>query len=686
MLAQGPHFRDWTWAQSAITTDAGGGGDWFVVDPQIVNRDDPDCVWRMRETTYYERTKLGRSEQVTELWSPVRAMVLYLKLELPLRTHQVVMLDSGEADTWHYVHSPEGGQFVLNDSPLSIGSKSRPYQRGVFHRSQRESGAGLYINTNKTADINKSEKDKGYVIPWLSDVPLYWLEKLRDWQSRYNPISEPTPWSSLTHKHFQATPPNATVLAARGAACFLFRDAAAKGDDRFKPITKTSINNIWHRLLILLEQRCVQRGEKLADGTPIQFVDPDSDTGTHFPLHSLRVSLISYFVLDLQLPLAVVSKLIAGHARIIMTLYYTKFGRAYMREVLKESECRILQADQDSHARFLMEATLRQVGERFASLSADAGSAAIAQKSRAAFIFEDKGICPVGGGMCDVGGESLTEKKSAPQRNIYAPVPGYPHERNCVQCRFFLTGPAFVPGLMAHFNSLSYELHERCERYNTLLEELSMMENHRSDCEREGQIFSGAGQFERLSQRNEAEAEAAGRLLNGMQATFYLISRSLEILKQNDRDGVQLVAVGEMSDINVALTETSSELYQIEVLCENATVYPEIDAKKPVLRRSQLLDAMLELNDLPPILFKLDPNQQLAAGNALMELLQARTGSLKGAVEFAEGKRRLGELGIVDEAWNAISDVAVGTAAHSIISKARKRLSLSTSVGGVHAS
>jgi hypothetical protein len=73
----------------------------------------------------------------------------------------------------------------------------------------------------------------------------------------------------------------------------------------------------------------------------------------YFPLHALRVSLISYFILDLKLPIAVVSKMIAGHATIIMTLYYTKFGKAYMREVLSEAEKNELEAEQANHRRFL---------------------------------------------------------------------------------------------------------------------------------------------------------------------------------------------------------------------------------------------------------------------------------------------------------------------------------------------
>lgn len=242
-----------------------------------------------------------------------------------------------------------------------------------------------------------------------------------------------------------------------------------------------------------------------------------------------------------------------------------------------------------------------------------------------------------------------------------------------MRCRFFLSGPAFLPGLLAHFNAVSYEAHERSERHNDLQEEVTLMENRRADCHCDGRLFVEARELERISQRYEAEAVAMGKLVNDLQATYYLIARSMEIMKEANKDGVQLVAVGEMHDVQVAFTETSSELHQIEVLCENATIYPEIDARKPTLRRSQLLDCMLEFNKMPPIFFRLNHKQQLAAGNAVMQLIQARTGSLKGALEYVEGHSRLRDLGIIDETWDVLAEKVAGTPAHEIIDAARAK-------------
>ena len=651
ILAEGRNFRDWTWAQQTMG-EGRTGGDWFVVDPKLIDLKDPDCVARQRTTSQHEKETKGYPAEVWELWSPVRAVALYIKLELPLRTLQVRMLDSGEADTWRYVHAPGGGGFVLNHGPLATGSEKRPCQRGVFHRSANEQEAGFYINTNKTADINKAENEKGYVIPWAHDAVLYWLEKLRNWQEHYNPIAAPTPWTALERKHFGRTPSHPEVLAQRGAACFLFRDPTdGEGE---KPLISSALSRIWYKLLAKLEQRCAEQRDTLDNGTPLRFVNHDSDSTTFFALHALRVSLISYFILDLKLPIAAVSKMIAGHATIIMTLYYTKFGKAYMREVLSEAEKNELEAEQANHRRFLQDATFEQVTQRFAYVSEDAVRAAIQNTSAAAFVFDDKGICPNGATLCDVGGEQI----GADSINHYAPVPGFPQERNCVCCRFFLTGPAFLPGLIAHFNTVSEKTHRQSDRYNALQDKLTYLEDQQREAERESQPFLRVRELDQLNKYVEAEALILNKFMNDLQATNHLIQRSLQITEDKTTEGVKLIAKGSMADLKVSFIESQSVLHQLEVVCENAVIYPEIDAGFPTIRRAQMLDAMLRYNGMDPVLMYLDQEEQLLVGNAVLQLIQARTGSIKGALPYAECRLKLKDIGLLkDQVLNEIAHV-----------------------------
>ncbi len=640
MLAEGRHFRDWTWAQQAMERGK-TGSDWFVVDPSLIDFKDPDCVHRKRTATRREKEK-GCPAEVWEMWSPVRAVAMYIKLELPLRTFQVRMLDSGEADTWRYIHSPGGGGFVLNHNPLARGSEKRPSQRGVFHRTSVEKEAGFYINTNKTADINKAENEKGYVIPWANDEVLYWLEKLRNWQERYNPIAAPTPWTELERKHFGKTPQHSDVLAQRGPACFLFRDPTdGKGD---KPLTNIALSIFWYKLLARLEKRCADNGETLDNGTPLRFVDPDSSKGTVFPLHALRVSLISYFILDLKLPIAVVSKMIAGHATIIMTLYYTKFGKAYMREVLSEAEKNELEAERNNHRRFLADATLEQVSRRFAYVSEDAVRSAISNRGAvAAFVFDDKGICPNGASLCDVGGERLRPDSTV---SDYAPVPGFPQERNCVCCRFFMTGPAFLPGLIAHFNAVSEKTHRQSARYSSLQDKLTYLEDEQREAERDNQPFARLRELDALNKHAESEALILNKYMNDLQATNHLIQRSIQIAEDKTTEGVKLVAKGGMTDLRVGFIESQSVLHQLEVVCENAVIYPEIDPGRAHIRRSQMLDAMMRYNGMEPVMMYLEEDEQLLVGNAVMQLIQARTGSIQSALPYAECRLKLEEIGI----------------------------------------
>ena len=190
------HFKHWTWAQEQAGQRK-SGGDWFEVEPDLIDKSDPDCVWRTKEVT-----RDNKRITLHQIWSPVKAMVIFMKLHLPLRTYQVRMLDSGEADTWRY----ESGRWKLNDKhDFALGSEKRPFGKGIIRRIHDtmtgQYSTGLYINTNKTADQNKDELERGYIIPWQNEEVLYWLEKLRNWQEKYNPIVKPTDCTTLLTKH-----------------------------------------------------------------------------------------------------------------------------------------------------------------------------------------------------------------------------------------------------------------------------------------------------------------------------------------------------------------------------------------------------------------------------------------------------------------------------------------------------
>lgn len=181
------YFKDLTLAQE-LTDSERSGGDWFIVDRYLIDKNDPDCVFRKRKASPYEIKTKGYNEYVYEMWCPARTICLLTKLMLPIRTYQARMLDSGEMDTFKYIQKDKYkyGEWVINDSPLSQGTERKPCEKGVLRKfidpTTNLEMTGFFINTNKTADINKDEADKGYNMPWQYEEMQYWLAKLRDWQ------------------------------------------------------------------------------------------------------------------------------------------------------------------------------------------------------------------------------------------------------------------------------------------------------------------------------------------------------------------------------------------------------------------------------------------------------------------------------------------------------------------------
>lgn len=168
-----------------------------------------------------------------------------------------------------------------------------------------------------------------------------------------------------------------------------------------------------------------------------------------------------------------------------------------------------------------------------------------------------------------------------------------------------------------------------------------------------------------------------GKLVNDMQATYYLILRSIEIARLSETDSVKLITTGNLSELKAAIIETQSELHQLEVVCESAVIYAETDAVYAVTRRSQILDIMLRYNGMEPVFMCLTPEQQLLAGNAVMKLIQARTGTLEVALDYAECRLKLRSLGVLsDELWSEIAQVTADTPTKELIDRTRKNQTL----------
>ncbi|OAE14244.1 integrase [Pseudomonas simiae] len=635
MLAAGPNFRDWQWAQNALGGKANRRGnvfpDWFEVTKDQIDRNDPDCVWRECPTENGMRL---------EMWSPVRWTALLMKLTLPLRTFQVRMLDSGEADTWRYAM----GNWILNSSQLAQGSERRPLQQGIFRRSDPIAdgvavSTVLYINTNKTADIAKSGPERGYTLPWSvggsvhQDI-FYWLEKLRNWQEKYNPVSRRTAWTELDGRYLDAK--SEVQLASYPDTCFLFRMRESDEDERHLPLKTTTLFSCWFRLLEALEIRLAERSETHRNGMPIRFLPPKGERNhaakTLYPLHSLRVSLITALALEGQVPFPVLQKLV-GHSRLLMTLYYFKPGASHIRDVLLGAAERMEANKEASIQNFLLDTEYDELLQKAICNSVSSLAAAVPQHPAArnpmGWMPMHHGLCLVGGNTSEVEGNGavggcynggpMIAKSSSSKNPKYGPVPG--GSRNCVRCRWFVTEPHHLPALTAHFNTLAYHFDEARNACITREKELQGLKKQKADAEDAGQPFTQLDAHRQAERVWESAIKRFSDLAEDLVACWRIIERCKAALEVPQGDGTQLVASGTTNEVRVAFEETESELLQLAGVCENVEVYPDLEPGKAVFRRSQLLDATLYRDNMPPMFMLLSEQEQLLAGNAFMRRL-----------------------------------------------------------------
>ena len=695
LLAPGAHFKDWNWAQ----TETVAGGDWFEVPKDLIDKNDPDCVWRLSKRQQLNsqlekpipnkspRTVVGEYD-CYEIWSPVTAVALLVKLTMPFRTFQVRMLDSGETDVRNAELDPHSEMEFLErrgDWASSTKTKSSPLfvwkentdrkvlldrlnlndqvrvrpEQGVFYpyragRSPHDS-VGFFVNTNKTADINKDWHLRGYRVPYQDDILLRWMVKLRNWQKKYNPIASPTLWEDMAKKHLGFTKGSAE-LAAANPTCFLFRNAAAQDlSDRDKPIHDGKIDVLWIKLLDELELREKQLSNHDADGEYFKFIksrrDKKANWTTFYPLHSLRVSIITALGNEGGVDLRTLMEL-AGHSRIVMTIYYQKINPLMMSEVMEKAQ-RLLVERADAQFTQLMKSAQYEAILKHSIANEGALRMALPADvtARNAINWERVlgGWCMVGGnatrtedsqvGGCYNGGEQLDSPDL--KRPQYQPV----DRRRCIQgnCRWFITRPEYLQEVadrmvttLTAFTTARQLMIEAEDAWEALRQE-------KSRCSLNGTPFLHHSKEKQAANLTEKRAADVEKLGIGIAHTATLLERmrKLACRRNNEDEPSQLIATGSLKDVETALARVDLEMMTSAGINPKTEVHTVDSAglkTRPTseleLQREQLIAQMQDLTT----------TWGLAEGSELMQLTAAclaaqRSPELEGEAETAIYRR-----------------------------------------------
>ena len=589
--------------------------DWIKIPTNIVDFSDPDCVVSKQGNQY-------------SIWSPIDWIQTFALTKVPLRGRQIAYNDSGEGDD-KIADLDEGAaiKWVKNNNPIAGATKSQS-----FVKKLADDNIGMYVTTNKTSNCGG-----GYEIPWIPEDLAYWLIRLRKWQEKYNPIKEATPWTRCARTNL-----NELQLKAKGVNCFLFR-----AFDDFEP--KNPGLALTMRLAAALHH--IQPSSvKLSElsGAPNRL----SNYKSKYTPHSMRVSLITAYIMELGMPVEIVMKVV-GHSSIVMSIYYCKVTQRDIRHRFEEAEKRALQSQAEATQVAIEQNNIESVKNQLIGTNQDLLQSLNNNIPAGNYVFRDYGICPFAASRCNDGGEEIGATK------VFSPTPsGYLGIQNCVRCRHFITGPVFLGGILSVTNEILLEANNQSDVCQQLQDKVGAINEKLNALDRQEYIAKDKPNPFDASQRPslefkirklESEYESAAKkmdmLLCDLQTTYKLIQQcQLVANNQIESDDLNLSLIKKPeSDIQIQIDDTSY-FQQLHEICVNATIYEGSNPSRAIIPRSQLLDRMAGFNDLAPRLFMLSKEQQLSVGSQLVALFKVRLKSWEKVNDLINGHLKLSDL------------------------------------------
>lgn len=583
---------------------------------------------------------------VQNVYCPVIPSLFSAMLDVPLRMGQIRRLDSGEGDVRHF--NGDKMEWQKNNGPLAgywadFAGKSRKSfaTRGYAIEIEDEIKpvTGIWVNTNKTG--------QPFAIPWYIPSLLNTLWNLRKWQEKFNPIVAPlSPENYLDAPHHYSDASKAEMPHIFPLSRML--------PSNYKPmqgrvLTSSEIDHAWCALLFEIQLRW----NKHHPGNQVTLVDISPNGQPFHPrynIHGLRVRGLTNLRRG-GMPLDLLSKFVAGHATLLMTLYYTEPHPSEIADQLERAAARF-----EAQREFIDDLKRMEVDEalkRTVSVSKSAVPEAINSGSQFQFCNVAIGVCPYDGSRCSDGGTLLRkEGKDDASKNIYGPV----ESRNCVMCRHFISGPPWLNELEAYGTKL-------CERRQYLAVEENRFNEVASQYEqahRDGTIESA--EFENRWEELGADMQQVKNEQEMVEnATFnveLLCNASVKLLDGDPTGEAGLMLVANNRSSVIEYREVS-EFEQAVRITAAGRIHRILGDERVERKRDDYLNLMLFNSGLtsPQMITRVSHENRRRAMDQYALFVSSRASSedIDGLVD---GTVRLRDLGIEEQVRNLI-DVAL---------------------------
>lgn len=571
-----------------------------------------------------------QTKSLEHVWCPSPTILLYTLLTLPLRSLQARLFDSGEGDT--HIFDFDKCVMVRNPKQIPIdGAIDQGRREGVFQVIP--SGmldvvdiVGVWVPVNKTSD-------KGYHIPWVSDDFLQHMRYQYEWVRQYaaNPNAH-----GIIEVQGHRNHPEEWVQRQSKFFC-LFRDPTVERVyDTSLPVSKQKLLKLWVALCAETERRINSQAK--SESQRVKLVEPGAGGKLRaiHDIHTLRVSGITD-LLDRGVPLNIVSEYVAGHATYIMSLWYDKPPPGKIRQALKAAEAaaggsraaipKFTDEEVDAMRPYLVgNSSYEGMYTGFDAIGENAGL----------LQFRLAGICP--GTRCEEGGITSNGRIAA--------VPVGDRGPSCPQCRFFLTGPAFLLGQCIEGNQLILKIRKKVQALDTLRSSILELED--------------AGDFGQADVLR-AQTDVEERHLNDMltewwhrmklyEASVHKLEDYRRFLKEKKSGGEHLMLVADMPSDDLSFSfKQSTELELEHFLSTCSELLPNYaqESKTVALDLEMAVGKFLAINDhkdLTSMYFTLTDDQRLTAANLAVELLLGSAEDPSKAADLLEGRTPLNAL------------------------------------------
>jgi hypothetical protein len=589
-----------------------------------------------------------------EVFCPVLSRLLLLHLDLPLRNVQIRRLDSGEGDSEAW--NPDTGAWEPNQGRHGgywqrMGAVNP--RRGVIRRLAGNHGrsiAGIWVNSNKTKDSdNLFDETSGYEIPWEHEEVLRNLAAMRDWQERFNPVDGPLAHADLPPHLFQAEP-SRDIRALLPAHFYLFRYPLNTFDRGAEsPPSYAAVHSFFNDALEELERRL----NKENPDRPVKLITGrDASKAPNkaiYTIHGMRSSTLTELHLA-GVPIEVLSKVVAGHASILMTLNYIKLDPLHVSQVLTEARLKFASEATDRFPDVLGKATF----ENAIKLTARHSDDGLAQMGGnypepSSWARLDIGVCPNGATQCRIGGEVIAGRiVKGVDKSLYGPVPGGP--RNCVRCRFFVTGLPFLIALWSHASALMARADGAAKQAMVRDEEFQELWQRRKDLQKKKEAVP-VELHRRIDMVGElflADTDKRDQALADFHHTIVLIEKVRAISEQVDPiEGIEtLPMLLPQEKIPELMGREATRFELIDAVVQQSRCFPSIESADIERERNEFLNQILHRNGFVPItMAPLSQSERRRAADAMAAFLLMELGAAE-TDDLATGLKSLSELGL----------------------------------------